>query len=59
MIFIISVQILLIYYGGNIFRTAGLTINELLTTILLASTVVPIDWLRKISLRLQGKKGGV
>ena len=59
MIFIISVQILLIYYGGSLFRTSGLTLRELLFTILLAATVIPVDWLRKITLRLQGVKGGV
>ncbi len=59
MIFIISVQILLVYYGGSLFRTSGLTLRELLFTILLAATVIPVDWLRKITLRLQGVKGGV
>ena len=59
MIFIIGVQLLLIYYGGTLFRTSGLTLEELLITILIASTVVPFDWIRKIFLRLNGKKGGV
>lgn len=59
MLFIIGVQILLIYYGGSLFRTSGLTLHELLITILLAATVIPIDWIRKITLRLKGIKGGV
>jgi len=57
--FIIMVQMLLIYYGGNVFRTVGLTIKELEVMLILAATVIPVDWLRKIYLRLQGNKGGV
>ena len=58
-LFIIFVQMLLIYYGGNIFRTVGLNLRELEIMILLAATVIPIDWIRKIYLRLKGNKGGV
>ena len=56
---IIIIQILMIYYGGSIFRTTGLTLKELLITILLAFTVIPIDNLRKVILRISGNKGGV
>ncbi len=58
-LFVIIVQLLLIYYGGNLFRTAGLTYQELFSMLLLAATVIPIDWFRKIYLRLYGNKGGV
>lgn len=58
-LFIVLVQVFLIYYGGNLFRTAGLTIREFEIMILLAFTVVPIDWIRKIYLRFHGVKGGV
>lgn len=58
-LFVIFVQIYLIYYGGNLFRTFGLTLREFEIMLLLAFSVVPIDWIRKIFLRLQGKKGGV
>jgi len=57
--FILIVQILLIYFGGALFRTAGLTFKEFEIMILLALTVVPIDWLRKLYLRHHGKIGGV
>lgn len=57
--FIIVVQIFLIYYGGNLFRTYGLTIKELIITILLALTVIPIDWFRKLYLRKKGLIIGV
>ena len=57
--FIIIVQIILIYYGGNLFRTYGLTIKELIITILLAFTVIPVDWIRKLYLRKKGLIVGV
>ena len=49
--FIAITQIFLIYYGGDLFRTIGLNFKELETMIILASTVIPIDFLRKIILK--------
>ncbi len=57
--FILVVQVLLIYYGGNLFRTAGLTYIEFLIMLLLSATVIPVDWLRKCYLRKKGQIGGV
>ncbi len=57
--FIIIMQIIMIYYGGTIFRTSGLTLKELIITILFSFTVIPIDNIRKIILRIKGIKGGV
>ena len=57
--FIVIVQLLLIYYGGELFRTTGLTFIELYITIFLSFTVVIVDLIRKIGLRFFGKKGGV
>jgi magnesium-transporting ATPase (P-type) len=57
--FIVFVQIALIYYGGNLFRTSGLTFKELEIMIILAFSVIPIDWLRKLILRKKGFKDGV
>lgn len=59
MLLIVIVQILLIYYGGSMFRTAGLTGREFIVMIFLASTVIPVDWLRKFMLRKKGILGGV
>ena len=56
---ILFVQIYLIYFGGSLFRTAGLTLNEFIIMLLLAATVVPVDWMRKIYLRFKGDIGGV
>ena len=58
-LFVVIVQILLIYYGGNLFRTVGLNLKEFEIMVLLAATVIPVDWFRKLYLRLNGNKGGV
>lgn len=49
--FIVSVQIVLIYFGGELFRTYGLTLKEFLIIIVLSLSVIPIDFFRKIYLR--------
>lgn len=58
-IFIISVQIYLIYHGGDLFRTYGLKANEFFIVLILASTVFPVDFLRKTFLRRHHLKTGV
>ena len=50
------VQIYLIYYGGDLFRTYGLTVKELLFVILLSLSVIPFDWLRKLLISKDSKK---
>ncbi len=42
------VQIVMTYLGGNMLRTAGLTISEWVVTIILALTIFPVDIIRKI-----------
>ena len=59
MLLVIIVQVFLIYYGGNIFRTSGLTIKEFIIMILFASTVIPFDWIRKLYLKKTNKNTGV
>ena len=49
----------MIYYGGNIFRTNGLSLVQLLITILYASLVIPIDMIRKILLKKKNLNTGV
>ena len=51
MLFITVVQVLLIYYGGSVFRTAGLTFKEFLIMNFFALSVIPIDWIRKLIYR--------
>ncbi|MEG2564535.1 MAG: HAD-IC family P-type ATPase, partial [Bacilli bacterium] len=57
--FILVVQVYLIYFGGTLFRTFGLTLKEFEIMILLAATVIPVDFIRKIWLRLRKEKLGV
>lgn len=45
---IMVIQVLMIYYGGEVFRSAPLTFRELLNVILLASTVIPFDIARRM-----------
>jgi len=54
-LFIVVVQLLLIYFGGSLFRTFGLTLRELVIMLALSSTVIPVDWIRKIVLKRKGK----
>ena len=57
--FIVIVQVLLIYFGGTLFRTFGLNFFEFQFMILLSATVIPVDFLRKYYLRKRGVIGGV
>ena len=58
-LFIISVQIYLIYHGGDLFRTYGLKANEFFIVLILAATVFPVDFIRKLFLRKHHLKTGV
>jgi len=51
------IQVLLIYYGGSLFRTAGLLPRELLVVVLIASSVIVVDLARKTILRINNRKG--
>ena len=52
MLLISVIQILMIYFGSELFRCVPLTFRELLNVILIASTVVPFDITRKIIKKL-------
>lgn len=58
MILILTVQIVFVYLGGTVLRTAPLTAKELLSVFLMSLSVFPIDFLRRIIWRLFGKKQG-
>ena len=47
-LFICVVQIIMIYYGGSMFRTIPLSLKEFLIMLAFSFTVVPVDVLRKI-----------
>lgn len=49
--FIVVVQLLLICYGGDVFRTSCLTLKEFIVMFLISITVIPIDFFRKLILK--------
>lgn len=49
-IFIAIVQILIIYYGGELFRTTGLTTQEFMIMLTLSFSIIPFDFIRKLIL---------
>ena len=51
------IQLALIYFGGALFRTDCLTVNELLRVIALSALVIPFDIIRKLLLRIFHRKG--
>ena len=55
---ILAIQLLFVYVGGSVLRTAPLTTWELLVTFLLSLTVFPAELIRKLFWRLRGKKNG-
>ncbi len=59
MTIVTAVQIALIYYGGALFRTAGLTAREMLLILSLSVLVIPFDILRKSVIRLYHRHGTV
>lgn len=54
-VFIIITQIFILYKGGDIFRTYGLSIRELLFIIILSFIMIPIDLLRKLYIQKKVK----
>ncbi|MBR3162076.1 MAG: calcium-translocating P-type ATPase, PMCA-type [Bacilli bacterium] len=58
-IFISVVQVIMIYYGGELFRTSGLNIDELLVMLFISLTVIPFDFLRKVVIKKNNYQLGV
>lgn len=58
MLLVGTVQLLFTYLGGSVLRTAPLTARELLYTMLIALSVIPVELIRKLIWRLRGKKNG-
>ena len=50
--FVSMIQILMIYFGGEMFRSVPLSFREILNVILIASTVMPFDAIRRIIKKL-------
>ncbi|MBQ9784124.1 MAG: calcium-translocating P-type ATPase, PMCA-type [Clostridia bacterium] len=58
MLAILVIQLLFVYLGGNVLRTAPLLPRELALTMLFSLSVFPAEIIRKALWRLRGKKGG-
>ena len=58
-IFIVIVQVLLIYYGGDLFRTTSLSLKEVEIMLVCAFSVIPVEFFRKLYLKSKGKLGCV
>lgn len=58
-LFIAVVQVILIYCGGNLFRTVGLSFKEFNFMLVFAMTVIPFDWIRKYMLKRRKNNYGV
>ena len=56
---IVVVQLYLVYFGGDLFRTYGLNIKELLLVLVLSFSVIPVDFLRKILMKKKRLSYGV
>ena len=57
--FVFLMQIYLIYYGGEIFRTNGLSISEFIIMFMFSLLVIPVDFIRKLILKNKGCELGV
>jgi magnesium-transporting ATPase (P-type) len=55
---ILLVQLLFVYLGGAVLRTAPLTAKELWVTFLLSLSVFPAEGIRRVWRRLSGKSEG-
>lgn len=53
------IQIFIIYCGGPLFRAYPLRFSDLLTVILLAALVIPVDFIRKLILHAFHHKGSI
>lgn len=57
--FITIVQIFIIYKGGDLFRTHGLNMKEFIIMFILSISVLPIDFIRKIIIKMLYGKSDV
>ncbi len=55
---VLVIQLLFVYLGGSVLRTAPLMPSELGLTMVLSLSVFPAEFIRKLLWRLRGKKGG-
>ena len=58
MLAILVIQLVFVYLGGSVLRTAPLLPRELALTMLLSLSVIPAEILRRALWRLMGRRGG-
>ena len=46
------IQLLIIYFGGEVFRSVPLSLREMLNVVLISSTVIPFDIIRGTAKKL-------
>jgi magnesium-transporting ATPase (P-type) len=56
MLLISAIQILMIFFGGALFRTTPITPAEIVNVILLAATIIPFDAVCRIFKKLSPKR---
>ncbi|MDD6313367.1 MAG: calcium-translocating P-type ATPase, PMCA-type [Firmicutes bacterium] len=54
--FVLVMQLFIIYWGGAAFRTSPLSVRELISAVSVSFAVIPADILRKLILRITGRK---
>jgi magnesium-transporting ATPase (P-type) len=45
---IVTVQILILYLGGDTFRCVPLSLHEMMPAVLLSFTILPVNWFRRV-----------
>lgn len=58
MLAVAAVQLAFVYVGGSVLRTAPLTSHELFYTLWVSLSVVPMDFARRLFLRILGRRSG-
>ena len=58
-LFIFVIQIIMIYFGGSMFRTVPLSLYEFIIMLILSFSVIPIDMIRKKIFKFSLKNTGV
>ena len=57
--FIVAIQLLIIYYGGSLFRTVSINCQQMLIVLLISFSIIPVDLMRKYILKCKNKNTGV
>ena len=56
MLLITIIQMLMIFYGGELFRSSPLSLQQIVMTVMLAFTLMPFDMIFRIFRKLKVKR---